>query len=244
MLPGVLIGVAFALLGLGAIWGWQTWANRVSEPIDGRLPMLVSTEMGAEAGLSPTETATARPEEQASADESPKAAAPSSAANDSPAQPAPVVVHVAGAVASPGVVELRPGDRIVDALAAAGGAAADADLDRVNLAAIVVDGERIHVPAVGELEPPVVVAPARDAGLGEGASSRPGGEPPVVLLDINVATALALEALPGIGPSIAQAIVQSRVNRGPFLSVDELLDVPGIGDAKLAQIEPYVLVGS
>ena len=247
MIPGLLIGAAVALLGLGVMWGWQTWSGRVSEPIEDRVPMLVSMEQGA-SGTPDSSSASEVQEDVASGA---SVATDDAGSTDSQTplagagervEPAHVVVHVSGAVVLPGVVELSSGARIIDALEAAGGAAIDADLDRVNLAAVVMDGERIHVPAEGEDAPPVVVAPSR-SGDTSFASGGGGSDAPPPLLDINGATAEALEALPGVGPSTAQAIVQTRVNRGPFLTVDELLDVPGIGEAKLAQIEPYVLVG-
>ncbi len=245
------MGAAVALLGLGAVWGWQTWSGRVSEPIDDRIPMLVSIEQSADVVLEPAgqpsqahQSSTSTPNDQAAVadpSESTNSQTPLAGVSEQ-LEPTGVVVHVSGAVVLPGVVELSSGARTVDALLAAGGAAIDADLDRVNLAAVVVDGERIHVPAQGEDVPPVVVAPFR-SGAASTTSGGGGSDAPPPLLDINGATAEALEALPGVGPSTAQAIVQTRVNRGPFLSVDELLDVPGIGEAKLAQIEPYVLVG-
>jgi competence protein ComEA len=251
---GVALGVAVALLALGAMWGWQTWSGRVSEPIDDRLPMLVLTDKAANLMGGPT----GEPASALHGNESSILVSGSQATVTDPAvpanwqnplqldgervEPAGVVVHVSGAVVLPGVVKLRSGSRMVDALRSAGGAAVDADLDRVNLAAVLVDGERIHVPAQGEDVLPVVVAPFRS---GATNATRSGGESnaPPPLLNLNAATVEALEALPGVGPATAQAIVQARVNRGPFLSIDELLDVPGIGEVKLAQIEPYVLVG-
>jgi competence protein ComEA len=150
--------------------------------------------------------------------------------------PASVVVHAAGAVAVPGIHSLPPGSRVSDLLAAAGGPAPDADLDRVNLAAPVGDGERVWFPRVGEdVEPPVV------AGAGGGASPGGGSGPPA-LVDLNTATAEELDALPGIGPATASAILEHRAGHGPFASVDGLLDVPGIGEAKLAQLRDLVTV--
>lgn len=251
MIPGVLIGAAVALLGLGAVWGWQTWSGRVSEPIDDRIPMLASMEQGASGTPDVSADSSFASELQGDSASDVPVATDGTESTDSQTllagagervEPADVVVHVSGAVVLPGVVELSSGARIIDALEAAGGAASDADLDRVNLAAVAVDGERIHVPAEGEDAPPVVVAPTR-SGAASTTSGGGGSDAPPPPLDINGATAEALEALPGVGPSTAQAIVQTRVNRGPFLSVDELLDVPGIGEVKLAQIEPYVLVG-
>lgn len=138
--------------------------------------------------------------------------------------PSLVVVHVAGAVHSPGVYALDDTARVIDALAAAGGAAPDADVDQLNLAALVVDGLQIRVPVVGE----VLSAPV------EGAATGP--------VDLNRASAAQLETLPGIGPSIAAAIVAFRDESGPFLTVDDLLEVPGIGPAKLAGLLDAVVV--
>jgi competence protein ComEA len=148
--------------------------------------------------------------------------------------PADVVVHVAGAVVQPGVLALPAGSRVVDAIDAAGGAAPDADLGRLNLAAEVADGERVYVPTVGEVVPaPVVGGSSRS---GDGAA----GPPPLV--DLNTASVDELDALPGVGPATAQAIVDWREERGGFTSVDQLLDVRGIGEAKLAQLRDLVTV--
>jgi competence protein ComEA len=149
--------------------------------------------------------------------------------------PAPLLVHAAGAVSAPGVYRLEPGSRVGDLLAAAGGPAADADLDRLNLAAPVADGDRVWVPAVGVDEVPAVVGPA-PAPPGGGDD---GVDPPV---DLNAATPAELESLPGVGPAIAAAIVEHRDRIGRFASVDELLDVRGIGEAKLAALRDRVLV--
>lgn len=143
--------------------------------------------------------------------------------------PASVVVHVAGAVNAPGVYALAPGARAGDAVALAGGAAAGADVDALNLAASLRDGERVYVPVVGEAVPPPVDLP--DA---PGVSVAPG---PV---DLNRATVTELDALPGVGPATAHAIVSHRDANGPFASVDDLEQVRGIGPAKLEAIRPLV----
>lgn len=142
-----------------------------------------------------------------------------------------VVVHVAGAVATPGVQRLPAGARVTDAVDAAGGPAADADLGRVNLAARLEDGQQIYVPRLGE-QPPAAGAPS--TGPGSAASSGP--------VDINRASVAELDALPGIGPTIAQAIVDHRTTHGRFASVDDLLEVRGIGEAKLEELRPLVTV--
>ncbi|MBU6215586.1 MAG: ComEA family DNA-binding protein [Acidobacteria bacterium] len=157
-----------------------------------------------------------------------------------------LVVHVVGGVLRPGVLRLPAGARAVDAVELAGGLVPLADSARVNLAAELVDGQRLVVPIVGQ-EPPseVLSAPgaARPApGAATGSSSGPSSGPSVPL-DVNVASAEELDGLPGIGPSTAAAIVDHRDTTGPFRSVDGLLDVRGIGDAKLEAIRDLVTVG-
>ncbi|MBM3683981.1 MAG: ComEA family DNA-binding protein [Actinobacteria bacterium] len=147
------------------------------------------------------------------------------------APPPPIVVHVSGAVVQPGLVEVPAGARVADAVRAAGGVRPPVDLAGVNLAQVVVDGVRVHIPAPGEPAQPVA-APGQ---LGGDAA---GGLP----LDLNRATATELERLPGVGPSTAAAIITHRTRVGRFGSVEELLDVPGIGPAKLATIRPSVRV--
>jgi competence protein ComEA len=146
--------------------------------------------------------------------------------------PATVVVHVAGAVAAPGVYELATGSRVADALDAAGGPTGTADGARLNLAAPVSDGERVYVLAVGEQQVPV----ARGA---EPSTGDPTAASPV---DVNTADSAALETLPGIGPATASAILEHRSRVGRFTSVEQLLDVPGIGEAKLAALRDLVTV--
>jgi competence protein ComEA len=142
----------------------------------------------------------------------------------------PVVVHVAGAVIAPGVRRLPHGSRVVDAVDASGGLAADAEVSAVNLAALLVDGVQVYVPRIGEA-PPAGGAPAGGArAAGDG------------MVDLNNADVAALETLPGVGPSTAAAIVDHRERHGPFASVDALLDVRGIGEAKLAAIRDLVRV--
>lgn len=156
-------------------------------------------------------------------------------------EPALLVVDVAGAVVRPGVHELPASSRVADAIDAAGGFTADADRVRLNLAEPLTDGSRVWVPAFGELSGPdlvpVVTGPGAGTGAGEGAQA---GSGPV---DINTADAASLESLPGIGPSLAEAIVEHRQRNGPFASVDELVEVSGIGPVKLEQIRPRATTG-
>lgn len=143
--------------------------------------------------------------------------------------PTEVVVHVAGAVASPGIQRLADDARVADAVAAAGGAAADADLGRINLAAHLQDGQQVYVPKQGEPTPAATPSPGS-----------PGV--PAAPIDLNTATAEQLDALPGIGPALAEAIVSHRTDHGPFPSVDALLDVRGIGQSKLDTLRSQVTV--
>lgn len=147
-----------------------------------------------------------------------------------------VIVHVAGAVAVPGVRTMAAGDRVSDAVAAAGGAGPDADLDGLNLAAPLSDGQRVYVPRVGEVDPTSVPSGASPA-PGPGGTAAPAGP-----VDVNRAGAAELEALPGVGPATAAAIVDDRERNGPFASVDDLDRVSGIGPAKLAALRDLVTV--
>lgn len=148
-----------------------------------------------------------------------------------PARPAPatlLVVDVAGAVRRPGLYSLRAGSRINDAIAAAGGPTARAQLAAVNLAAPVADGEQVVVPARGA--------------VGAAAASPPAaGSAPSAPLDLNSATLEQLEALPGVGPVTAQKILDYRQAHGPFHAVVELEGVPGIGPAHMAQLKGLVI---
>lgn len=143
---------------------------------------------------------------------------------------ATVVVSVVGSVARPGLVTLPSGSRVAAAIEAAGGLAPDADgASSVNLAAVVTDGQQIVVGAPGA---------AATGGMGDpaGGAAAPGG-----LLNLNSATAAELDALPGVGPVLAQRIVDHR-KQGPFTSVDQLDDVPGIGPARAAELAELVTV--
>lgn len=149
--------------------------------------------------------------------------------------PAPLVVHVAGNVAAPGVYTLPPGARVVASIDAAGGATRDADLAGLNLAAPLADGQRVYVPAAGEVDPATVPS---GGGAGGGAETPPAA--PAGPLDLNSASAADLETLPGVGPATAAAIVDDRQRNGPFAGVDDLDRVPGIGPAKLAALRDLV----
>jgi competence protein ComEA len=146
-----------------------------------------------------------------------------------------VLVHVAGAVSRPGVYELAAGSRVADAVAVAGGATTDADPNALNLAAPLVDGDRIEVPVIGAA-PPGPGGAGHSHASAAGSSSASGSGP----VDLNEATTDELDQLPGIGPATANAIVEYREQNGPFATVDDLLDVPGIGPAKLDAVRDAV----
>lgn len=131
-----------------------------------------------------------------------------------------ITVHVAGAVRSPGVVRVADGSRVGEAVAAAGGLLPEADPARINLAAPLVDGQQVLVPA-------------------QGVSTEAPADGRVRL---NVAGTEELETLPGVGPVLAARIVAYRDEHGPFSAVEDLLEVPGIGEAKLAALREAVLV--
>jgi competence protein ComEA len=135
-----------------------------------------------------------------------------------------LVVQVDGAVVRPGMYRLPPGARVADALAAAGGAAADADLTAVNRARLLHDGERLSVP------------------LRRAGGEAPGAVEPSGAVDLNSADADLLDRLPGIGPVLARRIVAHRDRAGPFRRVDELLQVEGIGPRLLERLRPHVVV--
>ncbi len=149
-------------------------------------------------------------------------APPITLVESAPAERPMLTVHVSGAVAVPGLVRLPPDSRAADAIAAAGGALPEAALGSVNLAAPLADGQHLLVPG-------------RDDGL---TNAAPGGSP----VRINTASAADLESIPGVGPVLAQRIVEYREHNGPFQDVDDLLDVAGIGEAKLAALRESVQV--
>ena len=147
-------------------------------------------------------------------------------ASTTSSQPQTVLVHIVGAVRAPGVVELDAGSRVTDALDAAGGPTADADPAQLNLAAPIAEGQRIAVPRIGE----IVATPPSGAG---DESAGP--------VNLNTATAAELDTLPGIGPALADAIMQARAEH-PFTTVDDLRRVRGIGDARFEQLRDLVTV--
>ncbi|MCR6494071.1 helix-hairpin-helix domain-containing protein [Cellulomonas sp. P24] len=232
----VVAGLAVLALGGGVL----VWSARAT-PSDG-VPLGVTAAAGgasagggregAVAGGGPEEAAAGGGPESTSAGAASSGGSGTSAGSGATGVPAGtsgtgVVVHVVGQVVSPGVVHLPTGARVTDAIAAAGGATAAADVSAVNLARVLVDGEQILVPRPGE----VVTPPQRVA---EGAAD--------ALTDLNSATLTELDALPGIGPVLAQRILDWRAAHGRFADIEELAEVPGIGDSVLAGLRERVRV--
>jgi len=272
--------LTLAAISLGAIvmvaglfWAWQAWSARASAPIDDSLPFLIDTAAepaSVESGATPVADA-AVADAAGAGSAGAGSAEPSGAgggvsapsvvgSSDDPIEleagptstPTPMLVHVSGAVQAPGVVELAPGARAIDALTAAGGAVVDTDLDRVNLAAPMFDGERLHFPVVGEDDPPEIVEPIRpfaveddprllfDDRVATGGVATPTPRPAVV--DINTADLIELQLLPGIGPAMASRILEKRQSYGFFCTVDELLDIRGIGPETLESLRALVRI--
>lgn len=159
---------------------------------------------------------------------------PAVAVGSAPPGPSPsasaasIVVAVTGKVRHPGVVTVAAGARVIDALRAAGGPLPDADLETLNLARKLTDGELVAVGVPG-----VSPGPAPDG------AAAPGSSGPV---DLNTATLAELDTLPGVGPVLAQRILDWRTEHGRFASVDQLADVPGIGESRMAQLRVLVRV--
>ena len=151
-------------------------------------------------------------------------------------------VQVAGAVLAPGLFDMPAGARAGDAIAAAGGLAADADAAAINLARPLVDGEKLTAPTIRPARPGET---ASDSALPDLSDTRSGGLDlgGSILIDINAASAPELEALPAIGPVTAQAIVDYRMANGPFRSVEDIVFVKGIGPATLDKIRDLITTG-
>lgn len=260
-LRGVLVGVVAALVLLGA-WVW--WSGReadrqtveappraaagsvagsVAASSDGEVPSGEAAPGALGVGGAPVPSAVP------TGSTVPPGASGGGSPGERPSSAAaagPVVVHVAGRVREPGVVELPTGGRVADAIEAAGGVTGKADLRALNLARPLVDGEQVVVLAPGEEPPPPALrgVPANGPGgvrspvtsMGEDAG---GG----AVVDLNNADQAALEELPGVGPVTAGHILEWRTQNGGFTSVDELMEVSGIGEKTLETLRPHVTVG-
>lgn len=218
----VYILITLFLVGAGTVW----WGTVRPRPV----VLRSQTDPALAAGGAPAVAGGGR--------EPPDTADRTGTAGEDPEKPPQIVVHVAGAVERPGVYALTEGQRVHEAVQMAGGAREDAALDWVNLARLLVDGERIYIPSRNEVS----------GGAGGTAldvlqiSGTPNPGLARFPVNVNTADASLLDTIPGIGPSIAQAIIRYRTENGPFGSVDDLLEVTGIGPKTLSKIAPYVTV--
>ncbi|MFF3038886.1 ComEA family DNA-binding protein [Arthrobacter citreus] len=154
-----------------------------------------------------------------------------------------LVVHVAGAVAAPGLVRIPEGARVADAVAAAGGASGEADLTRVNLAAPMTDGSMVVIPAEGDPPAGAVTAPSGAVGsTAPNGTAGQGGGSGGPAVNLNTADESELQTLPRVGPVLADRIIAWRTEHGPFQRPEDLDAVPGIGEAMLAALLPLIAV--
>lgn len=208
-LPGgaTVAALIIVVVLIAAVGVWRHAATREHSQA-----LAQSSSEGAESGSAPV-----------AAGPSPSAPASASAGDNAD----DVVVYVSGAVASPGVLSLPATSRVIDAITAAGGATPEADLESINLARILVDGEQIRVGVVGESPPPASSADGPTAGTG-------------TCVRLATATEDELQTLPGIGPALATRIISYRATHPRLSSVEELDDVPGIGPSLIEKIRPGV----
>lgn len=145
----------------------------------------------------------------------------------------PIIVHITGAVPRPGVYALPEGARVQDVISAAGGFLAEADKEFINLAQVLEDGERLEIPYTEGFSP-VLPTPVQNFIV-------PG--PDTDLININTAASFQLETLPGIGPTLAQRIIEYREQNGPFISTEDIINVSGIGPGNYENIKDLITVG-
>lgn len=155
-----------------------------------------------------------------------------------PPTEAPIEVHVIGAVLRPGVYLFTDGSRVQDAITAAGGLTTDANTEGINLAAKLEDGQQLNIPGGGGVANTAPQATAAFRVLTGAVTATPSTE----LININTASATELEALPGIGPTLAQRIVDYRTQHGPFQTIEDIMNVAGIGPAVFDQIQGLITV--
>lgn len=246
-------GITLIALGL-LIAAWQLF---IAGPESGRAQTGAKTATTRAQSLGTAKSAAVAASAQASA----RSPAPASGVGNGGAGPASsggatsggdtagsgqIVVDVDGAVAHPGLYKLPADSRVQAALAAAGGLSPQADAHRINRAAKLHDGQKLYVLSQGESTPPLAASSGQGcegqactSAEGGVAGSAPEGQG---LVNINTANATQLTQLPGVGPAVAQKIIDYRTANGPFTSVDDLTKVPGIGAAKLAQIKSHARV--
>jgi competence protein ComEA len=231
MAPRTPVALGLVLLAAVAVAAFHFWSVR---PQTVRAPQTVADEAAAPA-LPPDPLRSGAP------DPAPRPATgapPAGAGGGSASGSGQIVVDVSGKVHRPGVRRLPAGSRVADALEAAGGVRAGADVTGLNRARVLMDGEQV---IVGVQPGPPVSGVSGGAGAGaDGTAGAPGGPGPSAPLSLNTATREQLETLPGVGPVLAQHMIDYRTENGGFRSVDELRQVNGIGDRRFADLQPLV----
>ncbi|CCH73903.1 putative DNA-binding protein [Nostocoides australiense Ben110] len=230
----MVVTVLLAAVAAGLLFGMRLVRARADAvPIPALSTM---TDPRATGGGEPAAAGGASGDSRVSGSSAPGPPATDISSGGSASAGAMVRVHVVGQVKRPGVVEVPAGARILDAIEAAGGATSKADLDAINLARAVVDGEQIQVLRPGESPTPASGPAAPATGSGSGGTG--GG--PGVKVPINTADLAQLDTLPGVGPVLAQRILDWRSQHGAFASIDQLGEVSGIGEKLLANLTPLV----
>lgn len=231
-LPAAVIGALLLALVVLAVVGFRVWQAAAGESAE-QVPIAAAP-------------ATASPEAPGDPAEDRSGGSPAETAEGpsalDAAESATVVVHVTGAVQTPGVVEVLTGARVHDAVNAAGGLQSGADTTRINLARVVGDGELIWVPMPGE-DPPeqaVISDPPVTGSADSAASQGDTQDQGTLTVNLNTADQSELERLPGVGPVTAAAILTWREERGAFTSAEELLEVSGIGPRTLEKLRPHL----
>jgi len=245
--PSALIGAAALLMLILAIVGVRAaWAERAAEPVPVASTRSTSVDAAQDTDGFPTGDS-AKESARSGAEQIVSTTEPGASATEPLAS---AYVHVIGAVRQPGVVQVLDGSRVSDVVEAAGGLSGEADVSRINLARVVADAERIWIPVEGEEMPAEVGAPAPTVAsapsAADGASAADGtvaGESPTAQIDLNTADSTTLQTLPGVGPVTAESILTWRTENGRFSTVDELLEVSGIGPKTLDKLRPQVIVG-
>ena len=233
-MAGLLIVVVVAAVGFGVRVAWARAASTPEVVAPGQPGSAVVGRSAGATGFASSSTASGGggpPEAGVTAQAGP------------PTVARVLTVHVVGQVKKPGIITVPSGSRVADAVRRAGGALEGADLAAVNLARPLVDGEQVRIPRPGEPVAPVAGGSAVPGG--DATAGAPGGGATTeaeVKLDLNRATAAELEELPGVGPVLAQRILDWRTEHGRFASVDELGEVSGIGEKIFAQLQPKVTV--
>ena len=149
-------------------------------------------------------------------------------------EPEEIIIHISGAVTNPGIIRMVAGERIADAIEKAGGCTQEADLKNVNLAYVVQDGTKIYIPSIGEENEKIIETNAGSGVLADGKEN--------VKVNLNTASLIELQEIPGVGETTAQKIIDYREKNGKFKNIEDLKNVSGIGDSKFENMEEYICI--